>query len=112
MNITFFIGNGFDLNLGLKTGYTDFNNYFIENASEDNFFRKWMLEERSQCTSGILSENSLWSDLELGIGNHLSSITSDMLPKILQDKSILVRDLNEYLSVEQKNSRQKDWTHE
>ena len=27
MNITFIIGNGFDLNLGMKTGYLDFLQY-------------------------------------------------------------------------------------
>ena len=28
MNVTFFIGNGFDINIGLKTKYSDFYPYF------------------------------------------------------------------------------------
>ena len=35
MNITFFIGNGFDLNLGLKTGYKSFYEYYTKACPED-----------------------------------------------------------------------------
>lgn len=39
VNFTFVIGNGFDINLGLKTKYTDFYEYIIKNnLSEDNIF--------------------------------------------------------------------------
>ena len=34
MNITFIIGNGFDLNLDLKTKYIDFYNYYFSIESE------------------------------------------------------------------------------
>ena len=33
MRITFLIGNGFDLNLGLKTRYTDFSPYYCDMPS-------------------------------------------------------------------------------
>lgn len=36
MNITFFIGNGFDINLGLNTTYSSFYPYFIDKARENN----------------------------------------------------------------------------
>lgn len=39
MNFTFVIGNGFDINLGLKTKYTDFYEYIERNnLLEDNMF--------------------------------------------------------------------------
>ena len=31
MEIAYLIGNGFDLNLGLKTRYDDFYDYYIDN---------------------------------------------------------------------------------
>ena len=34
MNITYIIGNGFDINLGLKTSYRDFYEYIL--AQENN----------------------------------------------------------------------------
>ena len=36
MNITFLIGNGFDLNLGLATAYSDFVKYYKETDAEKN----------------------------------------------------------------------------
>ena len=35
MNITFLIGNGFDINLGLKTRYTNFYPYYLEKYPEE-----------------------------------------------------------------------------
>lgn len=35
MNITFLIGNGFDLNLKLNTRYSDFYKYYIKNDPKD-----------------------------------------------------------------------------
>ena len=54
MNITFMIGNGFDLNLNLKTGYKDFYKYYIENTKEDII------------SKSIKNNYELWADLELG----------------------------------------------
>ena len=53
MNITFFIGNGFDINLGLNTKYSDFYPYFIEKSTITNMIRAWLQEDEL-----------LWSDLE------------------------------------------------
>lgn len=37
MNITFFIGNGFDINIGLKTKYSDFLYYYLDSKKLENF---------------------------------------------------------------------------
>ena len=52
MNITFLIGNGFDINLGLKTRYSDFYPYFIEKSTETNMIRTW-----------LEADELLWADL-------------------------------------------------
>ena len=36
MNIAYLIGNGFDLNLGLKTKYMDFYKYYLEQESKND----------------------------------------------------------------------------
>lgn len=44
MNVTFLIGNGFDINLGLKTRYTDFYDSYIEsnkNRDENDSIKKF-----------------------------------------------------------------------
>lgn len=30
IKVTFLVGNGFDIRVGLKTGYTEINKYYIE----------------------------------------------------------------------------------
>ena len=89
MNVTFLIGNGFDLNLGLKTSYKDFYKYYIENTQPD------ML-------STSISENyELWADLETGIGNYLKILKSNEVDEFLLSKGNLEYHLSRYLLQEQ-----------
>lgn len=56
MNITFLVGNGFDLNLGLRTSYETFYKYYIKKEPHD-LIAKF-----------IKDDYRLWADLELGLG--------------------------------------------
>jgi len=40
MNITYILGNGFDLNIGLNTHYKDFYDYYIEVSSNNKDINK------------------------------------------------------------------------
>lgn len=91
MNITFFIGNGFDINLGLQTRYSCFYPYFIEHARTDNMIRNW-----------INGNEQLWSDLEEKLGKELKKVSEDKLEQLYEDKEELDRLLIEYLEKEQK----------
>ncbi|MCM1155344.1 MAG: bacteriophage abortive infection AbiH family protein [Roseburia sp.] len=90
MNITFLIGNGFDLNLGLHTRYSDFYPYFIEHVSNDNMIREWLYED-----------DLLWSDLEEQLGQKLQKLEIDNVEKFYEDKEELDELLLEYLAQEQ-----------
>ena len=41
MNITFMIGNGFDLNIGLKTRYKDFILEYLKIDTKDDMLKKF-----------------------------------------------------------------------
>jgi len=62
MNIITIIGNGFDLQLGLKTKYTDFFDWLHNRVSQELFADK--KEELKQyiinCTDEIDIENKMW----------------------------------------------------
>ncbi len=65
MNITFLVGNGFDVNLGLKTNYKDFYPVYIEsnkNLSEESCIKKF-------CNQ-IEADYDTWSDFERAFGKH------------------------------------------
>ena len=62
MKTTFLIGNGFDLNLGFRTKYSDFFNAYLSKNMEHptpgiERFRK-----------GLIGSPAYWSDLELALG--------------------------------------------
>lgn len=88
MNITFMIGNGFDLNLNLKTSYKDFYNYYIENTKEDIISRS------------IKNNYDLWADLELGLGLLLKDIDESQIDEFLDSKANLESLLTTYLEKE------------
>lgn len=90
MNVTFLIGNGFDINLGLDTRYSDFYPYFIKNASEDNMIKSW-----------IPQDITLWADLEESLGYALHQLEPNLIPKFYIDKAELELLLIDYLEQEQ-----------
>jgi len=90
MNITFFIGNGFDVNLGLKTRYSDFYSYFEEHAKENNMIRNW-----------IDGQEKLWANLEEKLGQELRNVEQEQLNQFYEDKEEMDLLLIEYLEQEQ-----------
>lgn len=97
MNITFLVGNGFDLNLGLKTRYVDFYPYFKEHAKEDNMIKKWLTEDEQ-----------LWADMEEGLGKELGKLKEEEIENFYDDKGELDSLLTDYLEIEQEKYKWKD----
>lgn len=90
MNITFLIGNGFDINLGLKTRYTDFYPYYLTKKHDDII------------SKAIADNYDRWADLELALGQLLGNVTPNQVTEFLDSKALLELDLAEYLQVEQR----------
>lgn len=71
MYITFLIGNGFDLNLGLKTKYKDFLEvYTSELKTENDNILSYFKKE-------ISDNEDLWSDAEFAFGKLTSNFKKD-----------------------------------
>ena len=69
MNITWFIGNGFDSNLGLKTSYPDFRERVYLSDSFSSRLRDDLLKRINAATlDEKLDDARLWSDLERLLG--------------------------------------------
>ena len=64
MNITFLIGNGFDLNLGLSTSFSSFvNSYKVLPSEPDS---KHIIDFKNE----IKNNTDIWADAELQIGQY------------------------------------------
>lgn len=72
MNVTYIIGNGFDLNLGLKTRYQDFYDYYMTKTSPNS---------QVELLKDTIKQDGyeLWSDLEIGLGR----ISASMKPLMI-----------------------------
>lgn len=93
MYITFLIGNGFDINLGLKTRYSDFYDFYHEHASKDSIILQWMNED---------NDKGNWADLEVTLGRRVKDVDEDNLESFLDAHAELDLLLLEYLESEQK----------
>ncbi|MCH5348160.1 MAG: hypothetical protein J1E40_02460 [Oscillospiraceae bacterium] len=88
MNITFLIGNGFDVNLGLKTKYTDFYNTYIksnEKRDDDDPVKKFC----------YLIENNYetWSDFEMAFASNAFGTKEDVRDILYDFSSKFVKHL-------------------
>lgn len=61
MNITFIIGNGFDMNIGLQTSYSAFLKEYKQGKQNDTELIKWFKKE-------VLSDEELWASAEVAFG--------------------------------------------
>ncbi|MEX2350039.1 MAG: AbiH family protein, partial [Flavobacteriaceae bacterium] len=84
MKILYILGNGFDLNLGLKTSYRDFYESYKTIESNKNNVNNLKMN---------ISENfKNWSDLELALGQYTEEF------KTLEDFDEVIEDIGEQLS--------------
>lgn len=89
MNLTFFIGNGFDINMGLNTKYEQFYTYFIEHAKDNKIAAE--IENKSQD----------WSDFELALGKYAGKLDKKEYKAFAKDKMEAEMLLAEYINKEE-----------
>lgn len=88
MNITFLIGNGFDINTGLKTRYCDFYKYYLSQGHNDIL------------SHAISNDYENWADLECSLGSFLKNVDQSDIDDFLDSKARLENDLAVYLTSE------------
>lgn len=98
MNIVFLIGNGFDINLGMKTSYADFYDDLIK-----TYIGATPPEEKLQRSIAKYKDTNLWADLEKGLGEYTAELSS---LKELRDVYFHLNDaLKSYLSDQKLDDR-------
>ena len=93
MNILYILGNGFDLNLGMKTSYKDFYDYYksIESSNEHiNSLKK-----------NISNNYKNWSDLEYALGQYTDEF------KTVDEFDIVFEDIGDKLAKYLQNEETK-----
>lgn len=85
MNITFLIGNGFDLRLGLKTSFSDFYEVYIKlnESNPDPIIKEFCTVLKNDCDKNGRYQN--WSDFETEFPKYVKS--KEDISRILGDFS-------------------------
>ena len=84
MNLIFMIGNGFDKNLGLKTSYTEFYDYYVNLPSKNEIIKKFKEDIKNE-------DYKNWADLELGLGEYSVNCTAE------EDYIYIIKDVSKEL---------------
>lgn len=99
MYITYLIGNGFDVNLGLNTRYVDFYKYYIELETRDA--PECIQKFKSEITEFIKAESRKvdeclidWRDLEVALGLYTKRLSNEDAETIYIN---LIDSLKDYL---------------
>ena len=74
MNVTFLIGNGFDLACGMKTSYPDVYEEYIKTSSPTiviENFKQDLIKEKTQEKWGN------WSDFEMGMAKYARNFSNE-----------------------------------
>lgn len=93
MNVAFVLGNGFDLQLGMETGYKSFLKWYVRQPTDDSDiaqFREYLKEEKSEW----------WSDAEIAMGQYLGNFSDDNISIYFKNIRDFKLRLSEYLIYE------------
>ena len=71
MNIVFLIGNGFDMNLGMKTSYAAFYDHYTKTYGSLSKPVNLLMDNIAQ-----YKDTNLWADLEKGLGEFTAKLSS------------------------------------
>lgn len=77
MNVVFLLGNGFDRQLGLSTGYEDFYKYYLKKPSTDTLIAhlKEHINDYIEGKGNNLPDVN-WKDLEMALGKYTQELKS------------------------------------
>lgn len=92
MIITYLIGNGFDLNLGLKTSYKDFLKYYKKIPTDNEIIQQFKKDLDKQIYN--------WSDLELSLGKYMEKFNKDQVDDIIVLLDDIQDNLSEYMKMQ------------
>lgn len=80
MNITFLVGNGFDIAAKIDTSYEKFYDWYGKKKSEIDHINKF----RQTIKDDIKNGGKNWSDLEIGLGQHTKNYTIDNVSEFIE----------------------------
>ena len=73
MQITFLVGNGFDISCGIDTSYKSFYHWYLKQASKTDVIKKF----KEDIQNDLIGKGERWADFEAGLGKFSSNFTKE-----------------------------------
>lgn len=80
MKVTFLVGNGFDMALGVDTSYRAFYNWYLEQESPNHYVQ----DLKDNIQKYLEGEGENWSDFELGLGKYTKHFSTNEIQGFLK----------------------------
>ena len=84
MKITFMVGNGFDIGLGIESSYIAFYNWYCKRPSEEEHIQMFKKDIMNDMSRDIPDDEKTWADFELGLGKYTAKFTKDTVDKFIE----------------------------
>ncbi|QTE71588.1 hypothetical protein JRC49_01805 [Clostridiales bacterium FE2011] len=97
MKVTFLIGNGFDISMGLKTSYRDFKDWYCDQPCDD----ATIIAFKKHIKDDMLTNGEYWSDFEKGLGQYTTEFTLETVQDFIKCYNDARTKLLEYIRLEE-----------
>ena len=101
MDVTFLIGNGFDIGVGLPSKFVDFFPVYEKNS-------KGKPDEIRELANNIGKDYETWADFEAALGQYTAQFTPDQKKKIEKQVEDFLIDFGKYLKNQERNIRYRN----
>ena len=97
MNITFLIGNGFDMASGIDTSYSSFYEWYCKQPSEKECIKKFKQDIKDDLKKG----GKNWADFEIGLGRYTENFSAETVNDFFECYDDAQAKIIQFLKVQQ-----------
>ncbi|PWM58693.1 MAG: hypothetical protein DBX91_09090 [Subdoligranulum variabile] len=109
MNITFLVGNGFDISAGIDTSYGGFYKWYCSPSKDGNEEKlKWVKEFKRAIQEDMErpAAERTWSDFESGLGEYIGKFDTETAYQFIECYEDAVASLQQYIELQMKEKVQ------
>ncbi len=101
MNITFLIGNGFDVSMGIESSYSKFYEWYCEKKSIVGYINEFRENIQKDVARNIPDEEKTWADFEIGLGKYTTNFSKKTVEQFLYCLEDAQENIVEYLKLQE-----------
>ena len=83
MKITFLIGNGFDVSMGIESSYSKFYEWYCKQPSILKYIKDFKANIQKDMRQDIPDEEKTWADFEVGLGKYTAEFPPELVSQFL-----------------------------